>query len=271
MLAGSQRWLRCRHWQSAEPGPGHARSCLLQLAGAGLCQSTSDHRHPLEAVVCCEPGESAADGWDRASGAGSAPDTASQAAGRRGLWAVIRCQDVGLLGERGSKVPNASIGQLSIEVEVALTLHLEYSRWVLLAPCWCGCARPCAGRRPPARSSAASWEGLLGARSSKVAIASSALSRAGPHAPPGVLRVSPTGDLCPTQQSSSTMQHQIAWRPRQPAQHRGGADSPPAPADVQVRATQSCSPLLMRVPCGSLGQLSTEASLAHILHLKQSR
>ena len=41
---------------------------------------------------------------------------------------MVRCQDVGLLGERGSKVPNATIGQLSIEVELQLTLSLEYSR-----------------------------------------------------------------------------------------------------------------------------------------------
>ena len=62
---------------------------------------------------------------------------------------LCRCQDVGLLGERGSKVPNATIGQLSIEVEVAMTLNLEYSR---LAACSsrrqalessCSCADPC--------------------------------------------------------------------------------------------------------------------------------
>ena len=70
-----------------------------------------------------------ADEWDRAtSGAGSAHESGSQVAGRRGLWCVIRCQDVGLLGERGSKVPNATIGQLSIEVELQLTLALEYGR-----------------------------------------------------------------------------------------------------------------------------------------------
>ena len=49
------------------------------------------------------------------------------------MWCVIRCQDVGLLGERGSKVPNASIGQLSIEMELQLTLALEFSRCVTAA------------------------------------------------------------------------------------------------------------------------------------------
>jgi len=46
---------------------------------------------------------------------------------------VLRLSDVGLVGERGSKVPNASIGELSLEIEVALALDFEYARCVL--PC----------------------------------------------------------------------------------------------------------------------------------------
>lgn len=44
---------------------------------------------------------------------------------------VLRLSDVGLVGERGSKVPNASIGELSLEIEVALALDFEYARCVL--------------------------------------------------------------------------------------------------------------------------------------------
>jgi len=46
---------------------------------------------------------------------------------------VLRLSDVGLVGERGSKVPNASNGELSLEIEVALALDFEYARCVL--PC----------------------------------------------------------------------------------------------------------------------------------------
>lgn len=55
-------------------------------------------------------------------------DAASSSTQRRGLFAVVRCNDVALLGEKGSKVPNASIGQLSLEIEIAMTLSLEYNR-----------------------------------------------------------------------------------------------------------------------------------------------
>ena len=41
---------------------------------------------------------------------------------------MVRCNDLALLGEKGSKVPNAAIGQLSLEIEVAMTLNLEYTR-----------------------------------------------------------------------------------------------------------------------------------------------
>jgi hypothetical protein len=56
-------------------------------------------------------------------------DSASTStSGRAGLWVVLRLSDVGLVGERGSKVPNASIGELSLEIEVALALDFEYAR-----------------------------------------------------------------------------------------------------------------------------------------------
>lgn len=47
---------------------------------------------------------------------------------RSGMWIVVQCTGVGLFGERGSKVPSASIGELSLEIEVSLALDFEYSR-----------------------------------------------------------------------------------------------------------------------------------------------
>ena len=47
---------------------------------------------------------------------------------RSGMWIVVQCSGVGLFGERGSKVPSASIGELSLEIEVSLALDFEYSR-----------------------------------------------------------------------------------------------------------------------------------------------
>ena len=78
---------------------------------------------------------SAVEDWDAAASVTGAStegdsglDAASVSTGRRGLFAVVRCNDLALLGERGSKVPNAAIGQLTLEIEVAMNLHLEYTR-----------------------------------------------------------------------------------------------------------------------------------------------
>ncbi|KAK9802713.1 hypothetical protein WJX73_010173 [Symbiochloris irregularis] len=72
--------------------------------------------------------------WDAAAsttgsteGGETGAEASSTTSGRRGLFAVVRCNDLALLGERGSKVPNATIGQLSLEIEVAMTLSLEYT------------------------------------------------------------------------------------------------------------------------------------------------
>ena len=59
---------------------------------------------------------------------GAMDSASTSASGRAGLWVVLRLSDVGLVGERGSKVPNASIGELSLEIEVALALTFEYAR-----------------------------------------------------------------------------------------------------------------------------------------------
>ena len=63
-------------------------------------------------------------------GSGAMDSASTCASGRAGLWAVLRLSEVGLVGERGSKVPNASIGELSLEIEVALALDFEFSRCV---------------------------------------------------------------------------------------------------------------------------------------------
>ncbi len=41
---------------------------------------------------------------------------------------VVRLSEVGLIGEKGTKVPNASIAEISVEVELCLTFNFEYTR-----------------------------------------------------------------------------------------------------------------------------------------------
>lgn len=45
-----------------------------------------------------------------------------------GLLVVVRLEEVGLVGEKGSKVPSASFAEISIELELQLTLAFEFSR-----------------------------------------------------------------------------------------------------------------------------------------------
>ena len=47
---------------------------------------------------------------------------------RKGLFVVVRLSDVGLIGEKGTKVPNASIAEISVEVELCLTFSFEFTR-----------------------------------------------------------------------------------------------------------------------------------------------
>lgn len=58
----------------------------------------------------------------------SEAQSAASTSGRTGLWLALRCADVALVGERGSKVPSAQIGQLALEIELSLALDYEYSR-----------------------------------------------------------------------------------------------------------------------------------------------
>lgn len=63
-----------------------------------------------------------------------AMSAATSASGRSGMWVAVRCAEVGLLGERGSKVPGAAIEQLTLELEFSLALDFEFTR----------CPPPCA-------------------------------------------------------------------------------------------------------------------------------
>ena len=87
---------------------------------------------------------SARTGTSQGSGAMDSASTSSS--GRAGLWVVLRLSSVGLVGERGSKVPNASIGELSLEIEVALALDFEYARldpFLQEATFYRGCLQTC--------------------------------------------------------------------------------------------------------------------------------
>ena len=52
---------------------------------------------------------------------------------RKGLLVVVRLSEVGLIGEKGTKVPNTSIAEISLEVELSLTFKFDYSRSVNLS------------------------------------------------------------------------------------------------------------------------------------------
>lgn len=66
-------------------------------------------------------------GTERGSEAGL--DSVSGSGGhRKGLFVVVRLSEVGLIGEKGTKVPNASIAEISVEVELCLTFNFEYTR-----------------------------------------------------------------------------------------------------------------------------------------------
>ncbi|DBA94847.1 hypothetical protein WJX77_009545 [Trebouxia sp. C0004] len=65
-------------------------------------------------------------GTERGSEAGL--DSVSGSGGhRKGLFVVVRLSEVGLIGEKGTKVPNASIAEISVEVELCLTFNFEYT------------------------------------------------------------------------------------------------------------------------------------------------
>ncbi len=57
-------------------------------------------------------------------------DSGSGTGGHQGVFAVVRCSGVGLVGERGTGMPNASIAELSIEIDFSMSITFEYSEWV---------------------------------------------------------------------------------------------------------------------------------------------
>ena len=69
--------------------------------------------------------------WEGATERGSDTglDSVSGSGGsRKGMFVVVRLSEVGLIGEKGTKVPNASIAEISVEIELNLTFKFEYTR-----------------------------------------------------------------------------------------------------------------------------------------------
>lgn len=76
---------------------------------------------------------SGGDFWEGSTEKGSEAglDSVSGSGGnRKGLFVVVRLSEVGLIGEKGTKVPNASIAEISVEIELTLTFNFEYTRFV---------------------------------------------------------------------------------------------------------------------------------------------
>lgn len=85
-----------------------------------------------EGVIAIAGGEFWEGSTERGSEAGV--DSASGSGGnRKGLFVVVRLSEVGLIGEKGTKVPNASIAEISVEVELCLTFKFEFTRWACSA------------------------------------------------------------------------------------------------------------------------------------------
>ena len=80
----------------------------------------------LIAMLCWHAG-----GWDGSEAGASESrddaDSGSGAGGHTGVFAVVRCSGVGLVGERGTGVPNASIAEISIEMDFSMSITLEYA------------------------------------------------------------------------------------------------------------------------------------------------
>ncbi|KAK9816598.1 hypothetical protein WJX72_002556 [[Myrmecia] bisecta] len=64
-------------------------------------------------------------GAARRSGPGG--QDSSSLSGRQGMFVVLRCEAMGLVGEKGTQLPNVSIGELSLELEFQLTLTFTYT------------------------------------------------------------------------------------------------------------------------------------------------
>lgn len=63
-------------------------------------------------------------GSSRSGGAG---DASSVGSGRQGMLMAVRCMEVGLVGEKGSKVPNFAVQELSLEMDFQLNLSWTYN------------------------------------------------------------------------------------------------------------------------------------------------
>lgn len=52
---------------------------------------------------------------------------ASSAAGKQGMLVALRCMEVALLGEKGSKVPNFALQELSLEMDFQLNVSWHFN------------------------------------------------------------------------------------------------------------------------------------------------
>ena len=95
-------------FQSSSAGPASQRASTLWLTVA------------LDGVAS----ELLEVGSSRSGGGGG---DASSAAGKQGMLVAIRCMEVGLVGEKGSKVPNFALQELSLEMDFQLSLSWQYN------------------------------------------------------------------------------------------------------------------------------------------------
>ncbi len=61
------------------------------------------------------------------SRSGGGADASSLGGGKQGMLVAVRCMEVGLVGEKGSKVPNFAVQELSLEMDFQLSLSWTYS------------------------------------------------------------------------------------------------------------------------------------------------
>lgn len=61
------------------------------------------------------------------SRSGGGADANSLGGGKQGMLVAVRCMEVGLVGEKGSKVPNFAVQELSLEMDFQLSLSWTYN------------------------------------------------------------------------------------------------------------------------------------------------
>ncbi|CAL8467730.1 g7268 [Coccomyxa elongata] len=106
-----------------DPSMGHLIAGSFSSGADTLCVNAAPAPKPAKPVAESKGKGASTDRSSEAQDAASMSGVSS----RSGMWIVVQCSGVGLFGERGSKVPSASIGELTLEIEVSLALDFEYS------------------------------------------------------------------------------------------------------------------------------------------------